>query len=74
MIDEVPTFRDWLNSDRDIEVAMEFKTSHKINREKLMQIRKELKGMKTIKQVAIDCGVPYMTVYNIYKKRTFKED
>lgn len=70
MTDEVPLLKNWLKG-----LPEDYRIKRiRVPKEKVIQIRKELKSMKTLKQVAIDCGVNYMTVYNILKRRTFKED
>ena len=74
MTDEVPLLKNWLKGMDDVELATEFKQkSHRTSPEKVVEIKKALRGTKSLKQIAYECGVTYMTVYNINRRHTHKE-
>ena len=74
MTDEVPLFRNWLRRVDDEEVATEFKKrTARASPQTVARIKKELGSAKTLKQIAHECNVTYMTVYNINRRHTHKE-
>ena len=74
MTEQVPIFKNWLKGMDYVELATEFKKrTSRASPETVAKIKQELGSAKTLKQIAYECGVTYMTVYNINRRHTHKE-
>ena len=73
MTEEVPLLRNWLKGIDDVKLAKDFKRTNRASPEQVAKIKQELGSAKSLKQIAYECGVTYMTVYNINRRHTYKE-
>lgn len=72
MTDEVPSLKDWFLAGASF--GPDIKIMAKMDSEKANQAKKMLRTGKTVKEVAYELNVSYISVYNVSRGRTFKED